>query len=314
MAKARDLVRAYVEAGFTKIHLDASMACADDGELAEEEIADRAGDARRGGRGALRWGSAALRDRHRSAETGRRDRSSSAGLPSPSPTPCFEPTSCIAQRSSAGACQTALSRVIGIVVQPGVDFGNSQIFAFDRQKAASLSAAVADIPGAAFEAHSTDYQAPGALHDLVASHFAILKVGPELTAAYREAVVAMASIEEWLPVSGKSGILNVIDDVMIGDPKYWRDYVGDDARAGLDRLFGLSDRIRYYWPNAAIQKALKALCANIDGASGEVGLIAQFAKLPEGRAGSGLPLSQQIVQARVGAVVAKYSAACRPGD
>ena len=67
-------------------------------------------------------------------------------------------------------------------------------------------------------------------------------------------------------------------------------------------------------PNAAIQKALKALCANIDGASGEVGLIAQFAKLPEGRAGSGLPLSQQIVEARVGAVVAKYSAACWPGD
>ena len=52
---------------------------------------------------------------------------------------------------------------------------------------------------------------------------------------------------------------------------------------GLERLFGLSDRIRYYWPNAAIQKALKALAANIDGASGEVGLIAQFAGLPEGK-------------------------------
>ncbi len=42
MAKARDLVAAYVEAGFTKIHLDASMACADDGTPAEEEIAARA--------------------------------------------------------------------------------------------------------------------------------------------------------------------------------------------------------------------------------------------------------------------------------
>ena len=94
----------------------------------------------------------------------------------------------------------ALSRVIGIVVQPGVDFGNSQIFAFDKGKAAALSAAVAEIPGAVFEAHSTDYQTGRALADLVASHFAILKVGPELTAAYREAVVAMAAIEEWLPV------------------------------------------------------------------------------------------------------------------
>ena len=75
MAKARDLVRAYVEAGFTKIHLDASMACADDGELAEEEIAERAGVAGRGGRGACRRGGAPLCHRHRSAEAGRRDRS-----------------------------------------------------------------------------------------------------------------------------------------------------------------------------------------------------------------------------------------------
>ena len=30
MAQARDMIRAYVEAGFTKIHLDASMACSDD--------------------------------------------------------------------------------------------------------------------------------------------------------------------------------------------------------------------------------------------------------------------------------------------
>ena len=53
-------------------------------------------------------------------------------------------------------------------------------------------------------AHSTDYRTPAALHDLLASHFAILKVRPELGAAYRKAVVA---IDEWLPISGKSGIL-----------------------------------------------------------------------------------------------------------
>ena len=44
MAKARELVRCYVEAGFTKIHLDASMACADDRGLAETEMAARAAE------------------------------------------------------------------------------------------------------------------------------------------------------------------------------------------------------------------------------------------------------------------------------
>ena len=313
MARAGDMVRAYVEAGFTKIHLDASMACSDDSELAEQEIAERAG---------------ALAD-VAEAHAGRAELSYVIGTEVPKPGGETEELGGLAVTQPDAVLRTyelhrsaflgrgltnALSGVIGIVVQPGVDFGNSQIFAFDRQKAAALSAAVSGIPGAAFEAHSTDYQAPAALHDLVASHFAILKVGPELTAAYREAVVAMAAIEEWLPISGKSGIMKVIDNVMTGDPKYWRDYVGDDARAGLDRLFGLSDRIRYYWPNAAIQQALSVLAANIDGASGEIGLVAQFANLPSGMAGSGLPLSQQIIQARVGAVVAKYSAACRPGD
>jgi D-tagatose-bisphosphate aldolase class II non-catalytic subunit len=309
MAKAQDMVRAYVEAGFTKVHLDASMACGDDRNLAEEEIAARA---------------AAL-----SAVAEQRADGAALhyviGTEVPKPGGETEELGALAITEPDAVMRTydlhraaflqrnlshALARVIGIVVQPGVDFGNGQIFAFDRQKAAALSAAVTGMPGAAFEAHSTDYQEQGALADLVASHFAILKVGPELTAAYREAVVAMAAIEDWLPASKPSGILRVIDSVMTGEPKHWRDYVADGERARLERIFGLSDRIRYYWPNTAIQDALKVLCANIDRAEGEVGLIAQFANLPGERAAPGLPLSEQIIQARVGAVVAKYCAAC----
>jgi D-tagatose-bisphosphate aldolase class II non-catalytic subunit len=308
MAKARDLVRGYVEAGFTKIHLDASMACADDVVLGEEEIARRAASM------------AAVAEQHASAEL-----VYVIGTEVPKPGGETEELGGLAVTKPEAMLHTwelhgsafldrglspALARVIGIVVQPGVDFGNSQIFAFDRDKASELSAAVAQIPGAVLEAHSTDYQTGRALQDLVASHFAILKVGPELTAAYREAVVAMASIEQWLPISQRSGILRVIDEAMILELKYWRDYIAEGPRARLERLFGLSDRIRYYWPNQAIQNALKLLYANIDGAAGEAGLIAQFAGLPEGRSDAALPLSQQIVQARVGAVVAKYLGAC----
>ncbi|MBE7182466.1 MAG: class II D-tagatose-bisphosphate aldolase, non-catalytic subunit, partial [Terriglobus roseus] len=43
MDKAEEMVRAYVAAGFTKIHLDASMSCADDpAVLSVQDIAERA--------------------------------------------------------------------------------------------------------------------------------------------------------------------------------------------------------------------------------------------------------------------------------
>ena len=94
---------------------------------------------------------------------------------------------------------------------------------------------------------------------------------------------------------------------MDADPRYWQGYIANDARAELMRIFGLSDRMRYYWPSAAIQGALKILYANIDGATGEIGLIAQFANLPVPRI---LSPSQEIIQARVSAVVNKYASAC----
>jgi D-tagatose-bisphosphate aldolase class II non-catalytic subunit len=306
MAKASALLALYVEAGFTKIHLDASMACADDHALSEEEMAARA---------------AALCAVAEKAAEGP-ELLYVIGTEVPVPGGETEILNALAVTKADAALHAfelhrtafkklgldaALDRVIGIVVQPGVDFGNSQIFAFDKKKASGLAAAVKDIPGIVFEAHSTDYQSAEALRGLVASGFSILKVGPELTAAYREAVVAMACIEERLPLVVKSNIMAVIAKAMNDDPAFWRGYIADDNRAEHLKIFGLSDRIRYYWPTADIQKALKVLCANIDLASGETGLIAQFASLPKLRA---LPLSQEIIQARVGAVVNKYRSAC----
>ena len=57
----------------------------------------------------------------------------------------------------------AMGNVIALVVQPGVDMGNTQVFGYDKAKAAALSAAVLDIPGVVFEAHSTDFQTEAAL-------------------------------------------------------------------------------------------------------------------------------------------------------
>lgn len=55
-----------------------------------------------------------------------------------------------------------------------------------------------------YEAHSTDYQTRTAYWELVRDHFAILKVGPALTFALREAIFALAQIEQELIAPRKS--------------------------------------------------------------------------------------------------------------
>mgnify|MGYP002140241092 CR=1 FL=1 len=81
------------------------------------------------------------------------------------------------------------------VVQPGVEFDHHKVIDYDRAKAARLSRALDGQPHIVFEAHSTDYQTPKALKALVEDHFAILKVGPGVTFALREAFWALDAIE-----------------------------------------------------------------------------------------------------------------------
>ena len=81
-----------------------------------------------------------------------------------------------------------------MVVQPGVEFGDDFVLPYRPEAAKELSRFIEDQP-MIYEAHSTDYQTRAALTSLVHGHFAILKVGPGLTFAFREAVFALAMIE-----------------------------------------------------------------------------------------------------------------------
>jgi D-tagatose-1,6-bisphosphate aldolase subunit GatZ/KbaZ len=76
-----------------------------------------------------------------------------------------------------------------------------------------------------YEAHSTDYQTRQAYRALVRDHFAILKVGPALTFALREAIFALAQMEkELIAPEQRSHVLDVIDEVMLNEPDYWKKY------------------------------------------------------------------------------------------
>jgi len=304
MDRARTMVTAFVEAGFSKIHLDASMACADDHALDQPTMAMRAAEL-------CAAAEAAAGGRPLNYVIGTEvpvpggETSGVEGIAITTPEAAEDTFGLHEDAFAAAGLRSALERVIGVVVQPGVDFGNAQVLPYDPALAAGLSDTIFDIPKAVFEAHSTDYQTEAGLKALVATHFGILKVGPELTFAFRQAVVAMAHIEDRLSVP-RSGILDVLATEMMEHPAEWRSYIADDDRTDAMRLFGLSDRVRYYWPRPRVAQALQQLFANLDAARPERGLVSQYAPFLLDAPDSRQPLSTRIVAEHVGRVVGKY--------
>lgn len=169
----------------------------------------------------------------------------------------------------------ALERVIAIVVQPGVEFDHTQIIHYQPQEAKALSARIESTP-MVYEAHSTDYQTRQAYRALVRDHFAILKVGPALTFALREAIFALAQMEnELIAPESRSRVMEVIDEVMLNEPGYWK-ILSPHRAAMVDIHFSLSDRIRYYWPHPRIRQSVEKLIANLTDAKLPLGLISQY--------------------------------------
>ena len=306
MARAVEMVKAYAHAGFTKIHLDASMACADDLRLQEETMAARAAELCVASEASATEPTAYVIGAEVPIPGGETDALATMSVTDPGAV--RRTYELHAEAFKKRGLATALQRVIALVVQPGVDFDNESVTLFDKSKAGALGAAAAGIPGAAFEAHSTDYQTQGCLADLVASHFAILKAGPELTFAFREAVFAMAAMEDQLAPDVRSDLVNVLDAAMNRDDRYWRRYVPDGIHARTAKLFGLSDRVRYYWPNAEVSQAVRLLRANIDRQAVPRGLVLQYAG-EECLEPANLPLSRRIIAHKVGQVARKYLAA-----
>jgi D-tagatose-1,6-bisphosphate aldolase subunit GatZ/KbaZ len=212
---------------------------------------------------------------------------------------------------------SAWDRVIGIVVQPGVEFGNDVIFDYDREKAAALASALPKHPAVVYEAHSTDYQKPSALAEMVEDHFAILKVGPWLTFAFREAVFALGAIErEWL--GHRSGVRlsqvrEALDAAMLRNPSYWRSYYqGSEDQVRIARMFSYSDRCRYYWGDVTVQYELAQLRANLHASPPPLTLVSQYLPLQyEAIRSKRLQVSaEDMIQEHIRRVLRVYAEGC----
>ncbi|RWF60518.1 MAG: tagatose-bisphosphate aldolase, partial [Mesorhizobium sp.] len=171
----------------------------------------------------------------------------------------------------------AFDRVVGVVVQPGVEFGNADIVTYATEKATEL-VAVLERMQFVFEAHSTDYQPAEALGMLVRDGFAILKVGPWLTFALREALYGLSHIaDELAPDPLRETLPAAMERVMLASPGNWQKYYcGTPDEQRLRRHFSFSDRIRYYWLAPEAQRATAAVLAALGDREIPRPLISQY--------------------------------------
>jgi D-tagatose-bisphosphate aldolase class II non-catalytic subunit len=279
MSKAEVMIAGYVRAGFKKLHLDTSMGCAGEPPALDDDIvAERA----------TRLAKVA---EMASAEQGRSAPVYVIGTEVPPPGGAFHELDQLEVTEPAAALRTievhrtafarrglakAFDRVIGLVVQPGVEFGDDGIAIYKPENAVRLKKSLDELPGVVFEAHSTDYQPPDCLRSLAVDGFAILKVGPALTFAWRETIYGLDQIRAVLtnePVS----VAPEMEALMLEEPRHWAPYYhGQADQVRVRRHFSYSDRIRYYWPLPRARKAIGTLLDQLGDAAIPQTLISQF--------------------------------------
>ncbi|MBQ9463183.1 MAG: class II D-tagatose-bisphosphate aldolase, non-catalytic subunit [Bacteroidales bacterium] len=291
MPKACEMVRMYAAAGYTKIHLDTSMRLADDDR--SQPLSDRT-IARRGAE-LLKVAEEAWEKLHsQNPQALHPVYIIGSEVPIPGGAQVQEEmqvTDPDAFSATVKAYEEVFSEyglsdkwkyVIAVVVQPGVEFGDADVHMYNRTDAKSLCAKLKDYPELMFEGHSTDYQSPQALRQMVEDGVGILKVGPALTFAAREALFALSHIEDELidNPSQRSNYIQTVEQVMLEDPKNWQKYYhGTPKEQALKRAYSYSDRSRYYMPDARIEAAMQKLFTNLEGADIPMGLLHQYMPL-----------------------------------
>ena len=316
MEKALEMVRSYVLAGFRKIHLDTSMKLADDppGPL------DPGVCARRG---------AILAKAVYEVFSTMTDQSKRPllviGSEVPIPGGSREHEKTVNPTEAADFLDQVsifkdefrkagldFSDVIAFVVQAGVEFGDDFVCHYDPERAAALTGALKKVPGLVFEGHSTDYQNPEALSEMVRDGVAILKVGPALTFALREGLFLLEAVEEILtPAAYRSNLKKMLLEEMNKTRHHWeKHYSGSIEEVEYQKLYSYSDRCRYYLPEKKVRGSMELLIKNISTVP--PALLSQFFPAQYRRYMAGKldndPLS--LLCDRIWDICANYAAAC----
>ena len=317
LAEAEKMVAAYAAAGFSKLHLDCSMGCE-----GEPVALDDRTTAERAARLANIADNAALKAGHALPRfvigtevppPGGADHVLDAVTPT-APSAARETIAVHRDVFRKAGLETAFERVVAVVVQPGVEFGNENVVFYNPREAADLSRVLTQEPGLVFEAHSTDYQGAAPLSALVRDGFSILKVGPELTFVLREALYGLDLIgSDLVDGYGDRPLKRTMEAVMQASPDHWRrHYRESEAETAMLRHYSLSDRIRYYWSAPQAEEAVGRLTQALSGRRIALPLLWQH--MPEAAHFADTPIDpEDILIWRVTRSLETYHAATRPG-
>ncbi|MBA7470281.1 D-tagatose-1,6-bisphosphate aldolase subunit KbaZ [subsurface metagenome] len=291
MYNAHELIRQYVLAGFTKIHIDTSMRLGDDNRedpLGASIIAERGTALCRTAVNTFKK----LKISNPSAKPlvyvigsevpipgGSQD--AEKGIQITKVHDFIETVEVFEKTFKEYSLDKVWQDVIAIVVQPGVEFGDNIVHGYNREAAKELCRSIKNYPNIVFEGHSTDYQTAFSLRQMVEDGIAILKVGPALTFALREGLFALNLIENELfkhnPGVRLSNFINVLDDIMVKNPENWKKYYhGSEIKIRLARKYSLLDRCRYYLDIKEVKEAIKLMINNLRSVQIPLALISQF--------------------------------------
>jgi D-tagatose-1,6-bisphosphate aldolase subunit GatZ/KbaZ len=330
MSKARELIRQCVCAGYRKLHLDPSMPCRDDichgsPYVSVETIAERTAFLCESAEDAIKIGAG---DETQLVYVVGTDVPPPGGeyednseIPASSVAETEETINQIRRAFSKRGLESAWNRCVALVVQTGASFGPERVKDYDSRKTKDLKVWIRNTDNLVFEAHSTDFQTKEALTNMVKDHFAILKTGPCLTFAMREALYALAYMEREL-LSDRRGIIlsrlpEEMQDLMMTDRTHWQNYYrGDVSYLRYITTYGFSDRIRYYWTNPRIKKAVVKLFQNMTRHEIPLPLLSQYlpAQYETVREGS-LPCTpRHLLQSKIMEILDKYAEACGNAD
>ena len=279
MKNAEDLIRSYVLAGFTKIHIDTSMKVADDDpntRLSDETISRRGAHLARVAEDAyqelLKTNPNAVRPVYVVGSEvpipgGATGATVDAGVQVTKVEDFKATVKAFEEAFAKEGLEEVWKDVIAVVVQPGVEEKDAGCTEYDREKAKELMAAIEEYPNLVFEGHSTDYQTKIKLRELVEDGVGVLKVGPGLTFAMREGLFSLARIEEEAFKGTDvetSRLIDVLEEVMLEKPDKWaKYYTGNDNELRIKRKYSFSDRCRYYIPDERVQNAISKLMSNL---------------------------------------------------
>lgn len=290
MNDAKELVRCYVAAGFTKIHIDTSMKVASDDpevRLSDEIIAKRGATLAKVCNDTyqelLKTNPDAVRPVYIVGSEvpipgGAQD--ANAGMQVTRVEDFKATVKAFEDAFANEGLQEVWKDVIGVVVQPGVEEKDAGCTEYDRAKAAELMASIEAYPNLVFEGHSTDYQTKYKLKELVEDGVGILKVGPGMTYAMREGLFALAYMEDAIlhgKDEEKSNFIEVLEKAMLANPKNWsKHYHGDENELWFKRKYSFSDRSRYYMPEESVKAAKEKMIENLRKYGVSLAVLSQF--------------------------------------